>query len=120
MKFDVSLTAGGEWVIGLDFLAKWSTVVDSRDEVTAIETAKNKYRRHTSERLSDNAARFVESGWQYCMPEENVPQGRQVALAIGAKFYVGEPCGRHQLNCIRYTSCRRCPICAYEKQLGIV
>ena len=119
MTYDVSLTATNEWVIGIDFLAKWSARVDSRDEVAAIETAKNKYRRHTGLKLSSNAAKFVESGWQYCMPDENVPQGRSVALAVGSKFYVGEPCATHPLNSIRYTSCRHCPICLHERQLGI-
>lgn len=120
MRYDVSLTRDGEWVIGLDFLAKWSTQVDSRDEVTAIETAKNKYRRHTGLKLSSNAAKFVKSGWQYCMPDENVPQGRSVALAVGAMFYVGEPCARHPLNSVRYTSSKHCPICAHERKLGIM
>ena len=119
MTYDVSLTADSKWVIGIDFLAKWSTRVNSRDEVAAIETAKNKYRRHTGLKLSSNAAKFVESGWQYCLPDENVPQGRSVALAVGSKFYVGEPCATHPLNGIRYTSCRHCPICLHKRQLGI-
>lgn len=119
MTYDVSLTAYNKWVIGVDFLAKWSTQVDSRDEIKAIETAKDKYRRHTGLRLSSNAANFEESGWQYCMPDENAPKGRSIALCVGAQFYVGSACKRHPLNSIRYTSCRHCPICLHERQLGI-
>lgn len=120
MRYDVSLTRDGEWVIGLDFLAKWSTVVNSRDEVTAIGTAKDKYRRSTGESTATNEARFEESGWKYCMPESNVPKGRSIALAVGAMFYVGKACHRHPLNSIRYTSSKHCPICLYEKQLGVI
>ena len=120
MTYDVSLTATNEWVIGIDFLARWSTQVDSRDEVAAIETAKNKYRRHTGLKLSSNAAKFVESGWQYCLPDENLPKGRSVALCVGAQFYVGNACKRHPLNHIRYTSSKYCPICEHERKLGIM
>lgn len=120
MTYDVSLTAANEWVIGIDFLAKWSTKVDSRDEVTAIATAKDKYRRSTGNSTSNNAAKFVESGWQYCLPDENVPKGRSIALCVGAQFYVGSACKRHPLNHIRYTSSKYCPICEHERKLGIM
>ena len=120
MTYDVSLTAAKEWVIGIDFLAKWSTQVNSRDEVKAIETAKDKYRRHTGLKLSSNAAKFFDSYWKYCMPEENVPKGRSVSMAVGAMFYVGEPCTRHPLNSVRYTSSKHCPICAHERKHGIM
>ncbi|MGL4753162.1 MAG: hypothetical protein ACRCXB_12265 [Aeromonadaceae bacterium] len=119
MTYDVSLTADNKWIIGIDFLAKWSTQVDSRDEITAIATAKDKYRRSTGNGTSCNAANFAESGWKYCMPKENVPKGRSVALCVGAQFYVGSACKRHQLNHIRYTSSKYCPICEYERKLGI-
>ena len=120
MTYDVSLTAANKWVIGIDFLAKWSTKVDSRDEVTAIATAKDKYRRSTGNGTSNNAANFAESGWQYCLPDENVPKGRPIALCVGAQFYVGSACKRHPLNNIRYTSSKYCQICEHERKLGIM
>ena len=119
MTYDVSLTSDNKWVIGIDFLAKWSARVDSRDEVTAIATAKDKYRRSTGNGTSSNAANFAESGWKYCAPNENVPKGRSIALCIGAQFYVGSACKRHPLNNIRYTSSKYCPICEEERRLGI-
>ena len=121
MHYDVSMVKRGDWRIGIVFGAEYVTTVRSADEQKAIKAAQAKRRREQTLRFIggvDGRAN-IDPTWQFCLPDELVPIGRQVALALGTTFFVGRGCQNHPLNHVRYTANRCCAICEAERQKGI-
>ena len=117
MQYDVSMVKRGDWRIGIVFGAEYVTTVRSADEHKAIKAAQEKRRREQTSRFIggvDGKAN-IDPTWQYCLPDELVPAGRQIALALGTTFFVGRGCQYHPLNHVRYTANRCCAICEVER-----
>lgn len=118
MQYDVSMVKRGDWRIGIVFGAEYVTTVRSKGESEAIRAARAKRRKEQSTRFNGDGAN-IDPSWQYCLPDELVPIGRNVARAMGTAYYVGGPCKVHPLNHVRYTCNKGCAICDAERQKGM-
>lgn len=120
MRYDVSMVRPGDWQIGIVPGAEYATTVLSFDEQKAIKAAQAKRRRTQETRLSGGprGSANIDPTWQYCLPEGLVPSGQKVAQAMGTVFFIGQACGAHPLNHVRYTANRCCAICQAWHQKG--